>query len=107
MVLLCDSDSDEPEDSNRLRLKKSCDSISKEFGNDNRNPANSHSPQALAWGNTAPESSENHLNGFQEYSATRDPKLKLGENENGLQIIMPPIASVYIFRLTSGQRCSF
>ena len=41
MVLLCDSDSDEPEDSNRRRLKKSCDSISKEFGNDNRNPANS------------------------------------------------------------------
>jgi hypothetical protein len=41
----------------------------------------SHSPQALAWGNTAPESSENHLNGFQVYSAARSPKLKLGEKE--------------------------
>jgi hypothetical protein len=27
----------EPKDSNRLRLKKSYDSISKEFANDNRN----------------------------------------------------------------------
>jgi hypothetical protein len=24
---------------------------------------------------------ENHLNGFQDYSAPRNPKLKLGENE--------------------------
>jgi len=31
----------EPKDSNRLRLKKSNDTISKEFVDDNRNPRNS------------------------------------------------------------------
>jgi hypothetical protein len=43
----------------------------------------SDSPQALAWGATAPELFENHLNGFQELNAPRNPKLKLGENEKG------------------------
>ena len=41
-----------------------------------------HSPQALAWGDSAPESGK-PFKWFSRVGDNEDPKLKLGENEKG------------------------